>query len=341
MFLEEYKLKKGDTIAIVAPSSGKSQKFPHVYKKGIENLEKIFGLKIKEYPTVQMTDQELYDKPQLRAKDLNDAFADKSIRGIITTIGGDDSIRIIPLLKTSIIKKNPKLFMGYSDATVLLTFLNQLGLMTFHGPSVMAGFAQTKNFPLSFQTHIKNLIFKKEKEYVYKSFFTYCDGYADWADPKKADKINKLKSDQGWRWINGTKNIEGQIFGGCIEALEFMKATKYWPKINFWNKKIFFLETSEEKPSLNQVKRILRNYGAQGVFQKISAILFGRARDYTDKEKKSLEKVILDVVIKEFGAKDLPIITNMDFGHTDPQFILPLGANIKIDVKNKTVKLVN
>ena len=113
--------------------------------------------------------------------------------------------------------------------------------------------------------------------------------------------------------FNSGKRVRGDLFGGCIEVLEFLKATDFWPPKNFWNGKILFLETSEEKPPINNVKRMLRNYGVQGVFEKISAILFGRARDYTDEEKDQLDKMIVRVVAREFGQKDLMIVSNIDF----------------------------
>jgi muramoyltetrapeptide carboxypeptidase LdcA involved in peptidoglycan recycling len=85
---------------------------------------------------------------------------------------------------------------------------------------------------------------------------------------------------------------------------------------------------------------MLRNYGMQGVFEKASAILFGRARDYSELEKKELEKSIIQVIKGEFKNDKIIVITNMDFGHTDPQFILPLGINAEIDPVNKTFKLL-
>lgn len=337
--MNKYKLHKGDTVAILAPSSGKATTFPNVYKKGIINLEEIFGLKIKEYPSAGMSDQELYNNPRARAEDINMAFADPEVKGIITAIGGDDSIRILPFLDKNIIQKNPKLFMGYSDATVLLVYLNQLGLISFHGPSVMAGFAQTKNLPKAFEEHVNSFLFNSFESFEYKPYETYSDGYKDWNDPLISDEIAGLKQNHGWNWINGKGIVVGELFGGCIEALEFMKSTQYWPKEDFWNNKVLFLETSEEKPTINQVKYMLRNYGTQGIFQKISALFFGRANFYTEEEKIELENMILNVVINEFGAKDLPIITNMDFGHTDPQFILPLGVKVEVNTQNKTVIL--
>lgn len=119
-----------------------------------------------------------------------------------------------------------------------------------------------------------------------------------------------------------------------------MKGTDFWPEPEFWNGKILFLETSEEKPPCSQIGWMLLNYGMQGVFNRISGLIFGRARDYSTEEKLELEKKIITVVRDEFGQADLPIVANMDFGHTDPQFVLPLGVKAEIDCEKKTFRLV-
>jgi len=122
--------------------------------------------------------------------------------------------------------------------------------------------------------------------------------------------------------------------------LEFVKGTPYWPRPDFWEGKILFLETSEEKPSITNVQRWLRNYGLHGIFGKIGGLLFGRARDYSEPEKMQLDNVIVSVVAKEFNRPDLPIVSNMDFGHTDPQFILPLGVLAQVDCQDKKFRLL-
>jgi len=129
------------------------------------------------------------------------------------------------------------------------------------------------------------------------------------------------------------------LYGGSFEVMEFMKGTKYWPKKEFWNNKILFLETSEDKPSPSNVKWMLRNYGIQGIFDQISALLIGRPRDYSEEEVKELESNILNVVKNEFKNDTLPIVSNMDFGHTDPQWIIPLGIKAEVNCKDKTFKL--
>ena len=337
--IKSKKLQKGDTIAIISPSWGGPSVFPHIYESGIKALEKL-GFKIKEYPSAKKDADYIYNNPEFRAKDINEAFADNEVKAIITSIGGDDSIRILPFLNTEIITKNPKIILGYSDTTTLTTYLNQLGLVTLNGPSIMAGFSQWDALGTSFQKHIKTILLKNPKDYNYQQLGPYCNGYLDWTNKNNTGKTNPLVKNTDWDWLQGNSVVRGRLFGGCVSVLEFMKSTKFWPKEDFWNNKILFLETSEEKPKPDQIKWILRNYGMQGIFEKISALIIGRARDYSQEEKEKLNEYILQIVKTEFKNEKLPIITNMNFGHTDPQWILPLGITAEINCPQKTFNLV-
>ncbi len=298
------------------------------------------GLQIKEYPSARADDRFLSANPRARAADINDAFLDPEVKAIISSIGGDDAIRILPFLDREVIKGNPKILMGYSDTTTLLTFINQLGLVTFNGPSVMAGFSQAAALPETFIQHIKALLFSVEEEYEYFGFGVYCDGYLDWRKLENTGKTKELKRDDGWRFIQGSELVAGELYGGCIEVLEVLNGTPFWPHNEFWNGKVLFFETSEEKPSIERVRRMLRNYGMQGALDLVAAVLFGRARDYSDSEKMDFDQMILGVIEGEFGRRNLPIVTNMDFGHTDPQFILPLGVRAAIDCSRQSFKLL-
>ncbi len=332
------KLNRGDTIAIISPSWGGPSEFPHVYENGIRFLEQELGLKIKEYPTARMDDKKLAANPQLRAKDINDAFADKKVKAIIATIGGDDSLRILKFLDLKKIKKNYKFIMGYSDTTTILTLLNQQGIVTFNGPSVMGGFSQMNNFP-ECKEHIKKLLFENPKEYCYKPYPSYSKKYLDWSKKENVGKVSSKIKNEGWHWIQGEKIVKGELFGGCIEILDMLKGTIFWPKKSFWKNKILFIETSEDKPTPEQVKYSFTNLGVQGVFDQISAVIVGRARDYSKEETEKLEKLLIEVISFQFGHKEIPIITNMDFGHTDPQWILPLGIKAEINCIKKEFKL--
>ncbi len=334
-------LAAGDTVAVLSPSWGGPATFPHIYERGLQVLRQVFGLTIKEYPTTRAPAEVLYANPQARAHDLNQAFADPDVKAIFASIGGDDSVRLLPFVDEHTIHENPKILLGYSDTTTLLTYGNQLGLVTFHGPSIMAGFAQLPKLPSSYAAHIRTMLFEAPPAYAYLPYEVWCDGYPDWNDRSTVGQVNTLHANtEQWRWLQGDTVAQGELFGGCIEVLEFLKGTAFWPAPDFWHGKVLFFETSEEVPTPTQVKYMLRNYGMQGIFDRIAGILVGRPRDYTDAMKRQLEEVLVTVVAGEFGRPELPIIANMDFGHTDPQWIVPLGVRTRVDCGNRTVQLV-
>ena len=159
------RLRPGDTVAVLSPSWGGPSCFPHVYELGLRNLESLFGLRVKEFPTARMAPDELYFNPKRRADDINAAFADPEVSGIIASIGGSESVRILPYLDVDAILAHPKILMGYSDTTTLTARLSQAGLITFNGPSVMAGFAQMRHLPPEFASHVRSILMEPMTSY--------------------------------------------------------------------------------------------------------------------------------------------------------------------------------
>ncbi|WP_041397631.1 S66 family peptidase [Spirochaeta africana] len=337
--IKPQRLQSGDTIALVSPSWGGPSYFPDVFDNGVRCLQEDFGLRVREFPTARMPADTIYQHPELRARDINDAFADPKVRGIITSIGGDDSIRILPFLDLDAIKANPKLIMGYSDSTAFLAYLNLHGLVTFHGPSVMAGFSYLRNFPEAMAEYQQVLL--QNQAISLRPFPQWADSYQPWGPAEHIGQVAELRSDDiGHRWIQHGAKSSGRLWGGNIEVLEMMKATLAWPAPDFWQNRVLFLETSEDKPSPVQVGFMLRNYGMQGVFNAISGLLVARPKGYTSQEKAELDQEILRIVAGEFGADHLNIITNLDLGHTDPRHILPYGIPIELDPGTETLQLL-
>lgn len=333
-------LKKGDTVAVLSMSWGGPSVFPHVYEGGKKYLEEALGLRVKEYWSTRAPANEVAMNPERRAKDVMEAFRDPDVKAIFASIGGDDSMLLLPYLNFEEIRNHPKLVMGSSDTTTLLTALAAHKMISLHGPAIMAGFAQAASMPRKWHEHIREILFNQTgKKIRLPSFVEYSDGYVDWKEVGES-KIKEWKKTDGWHWLNGDKKITGRVIGGCVEVLEFLKGTEYWPKRNLWKKAVLLLETSEEKPTIDYVKRALRNYGLQGILQNLSGLIVGRARDYSDEEKKELDDMVRDVVTREFGCKDIVILTNFDVGHTEPQWIIPIGGKIMLDPKKKSVTLV-
>src|SRR5262245_22180329 len=127
------KPRPGSRVAVISPSAGLPAIFPEVYELGLRRLRDEFKLEPVEYPTTRV----LGASPADRARDVQAAFADPSIDAVLATIGGDDQLRILRHLDPSVLRANPKPFLGYSDNTTLLNYLSGLGIVGYHGGSIL------------------------------------------------------------------------------------------------------------------------------------------------------------------------------------------------------------
>ncbi len=324
---------------VVTPSWGGPSFFPHVYEHGLAVLQS-WGLEVREGRSARAAPDVLARDPRARADDINEAFADPSVRAIVASIGGDDSIRLLPYLDARVIAADPKILMGFSDVTTMLTAVRGMGIVTFHGPSVMAGLSQLGDLPEAATTHVHDLLFTTGHEYIYPRFDGYVEGYLDWRDPANVGLAGPSQSDQGPRVLQGSGRVTGELFGGCLEVLDWLRGTSAWPVGDEWSRRLLFIETSEEKPTPEQVRRMLRSFGVLGVFDRVTGILVGRPRDHTRKERDALDEAIRTLVAEEFGRPDLPIVAGLPFGHTDPQWVLPLGVQAELDVDAGSLRLL-
>jgi muramoyltetrapeptide carboxypeptidase LdcA involved in peptidoglycan recycling len=331
------KLQPGDTVAAISLSWGGPGTFPHRYEAGKQQLQNEFGLNVVETPLTLKDAAWLHNHPEARAEDLMNAFADPSIKAIISTIGGDDSIRILPYLDLDLIRSNPKIFMGYSDTTITHLACFKAGLVSFFGPSVMAGFAENGGmFPFMVDSVRKSLFSTTPIGEVKPHTGGWTAEILDWANPENQSRRRSLLPSTGWKFTQGKGVRQGHLMGGCLEVLDFLRGTDFWPESTTWQNAILFLETSEEAPSPNVLKYILRTYASMRILHKLSGILFARPGGDTSPDQfEDYDNVFHQVVTEEEGLSELPIITHMDFGHTDPMFILPYGVKAEIDCETR------
>ncbi len=327
------KLRRGDKVAAVSLSWGGPGVFPDRYEAGKRQLQDEFGVTVVEMPHTLSGAAWLQRNPQARADDLMQAFADPSIKAIVSTIGGDDSIRLLPLLDLDVIRSNPKIFMGYSDTAITHLACVKAGLVSFYGPSVMAGFAENGG------------MFSYMVDSVYKTLFSsapiggiapntegWTVEFLDWAEPENQARRRKLAPSTGWKYLQGTGIHRGHLIGGCLEVLDWLRGTDFWPEPETWQGAVLFLETSEEAPPPAAVLRGLRTCAAMGVLRELSGVLFGRPGGQVPVERfDEYDEAISQVICEEEGLTGLPVITHMDFGHTDPMFVLPYGIQAEID----------
>ncbi len=325
-------LQKGDKVAIVSPSWGGPSVFPHRYEAGLKQLSETFGVHAVEMPHARKPAQWLNDHPEARAQDLMDAFSRPDIKGIIASIGGEDSVRLLPHLNLKTIHDNPKIFLGYSDTTSMHFACYAAGLTSFYGPSIMAGFAENTGLHEYTAQSVRQTLFGADIIGPVKASAEWTDEHLDWKDPENQSIKRKMTPNAGWRSLNGTAKASGPMLGGCVEVLEMLKGSKVWPGLEQWKGAILFLETSEEKPSPSYFQRWLRNYASQGILQVLNGIVLGRPTvDEPEKNLHQYDDVLLQVVRDELGLKELPILTQVDFGHTDPMMVIPYGVRSEID----------
>ena len=337
--LKPQHLKRGDTVAVVSLSRGMLGESWAIHKLYIakERLENDFGLEVIAMPNALKGSEFVYNHPELRAKDLMDAFKDESIKGIFCAIGGDDSVRMLPYINYDIIKNNPKIFMGYSDTTVSHFMLNKAGLVSFYGPSIMCEFGEyVKMFDYTKEA-VKNILFKDTTNYEIKPSEYWSDDFVSWKEENKNIAKKLVKEAHGYEVLSGKGIIRGKLLGGCLDVFPMVLETEVWPKKAEWNDKIMLLETSEEKMPPEYVLYYMRNLGAQGILNNIKGIIVGKPQD--EKYYEEYKEIYLKV-LKEFNCEDLPIIYNVNIGHAYGTGLLPLGVEYEVDLDKKQIKII-
>ncbi|MEM8836977.1 MAG: S66 peptidase family protein [Pseudomonadota bacterium] len=323
------KLRHGDRVMVVTPCWGGPSLFPHVFDAGVSYLEQTFGLEVVE-------------APQARADDLMMAFEDAAVKGIFASIGGDDSIRILPFLNLDIIAQNPKVFIGYSDVTSIHFACLKAGISTFYGPSIMSGFAENLGMTRAGKDSFERAVFQsKPIGLLPKNSEGWTVEMLDWSNPATQNCARKRIFDDGLEVLQGTGTHAGRLIGGCAEVLETLKATTWWPTPDYWDGAVLFYETSEEAPSADSVRRWMRNYAAQGILDRLSGLIVARpGGSETTSEYRRAQKDAIMTVISEHGLVDLPVFADADIGHTDPIYTLPFGARVALDCDSVGIEIL-
>ncbi len=326
------KLNAGDKIAVVSSSWGGPATFPERYEAGKVQLSEAFGINVVEMPHALKPADWIAKNPKARAEDLMQAFEDTSISAIFSSIGGDDSIRLLPNMDLNVIKNNPKIFMGYSDTTVTHFMCLKAGLSSFYGPSMMAGFAENAGLFPFMEDSVRKTLFSTEPIGLIPEAKKWTVEMLKWEEPSNQSIARKLKNPLGRRVLQGTGIVEGHLIGGCIDVFPMLIGQSIWPDKASFENAILFLETSEDIPRVSDFKYILRNMGVQGILAGLNGIILGRPGGQLPSQGLTqYDEALVEVVRDEFGLPDLPLMTQMDFGHTDPMFVLPYGALAKID----------
>jgi muramoyltetrapeptide carboxypeptidase len=313
----------GDTVAIVSPSAPAVAWWPHRIERGRAYLESI-GFKVRVMPNAGKGGEWAAGSPQERAADIHEAFLDDNVSAVIASIGGNHSNQILPYLDFDLIAAHPKIIQGYSDITVLLWAIAQRsGLRTFYGPTLAPELGE---FPgvLPYTDRFMRAAWSGGKPIRYEPASAWTDERLDFFTKQDLSRSRRMRPSAGWVTIRAGV-AEGVLFGGCLETICWhLKGSAFWPDLHG---ALLFLETSDEAPPPSDVDAYLSDLEQLGVFEQVNGLIFGRPYHYTDKQTQALWSVVRE----RTSASGIPVIANVDIGHTDPMLTLPIGARARID----------
>lgn len=349
-FAKLAKLKAGDTVGIVSPSFAAPGMWPHMYELGLKRVREVFGLNPIDYPATA----KLGATAEERTADLITAFTDPNVKAVIASLGGDDQVTYIKNLPTEPFIQNPKPYFGYSDNTHFMNFLWLNGIPSYYGGSIFTQFAMQNKMDQFTVNYLQKALFEESAEVELGVSPVFNDVGLQWNDPETINQTREYEpNEEGWVWdVAGDKQVEAQLeargitWGGCLESIdEILRHGVAIPSLEDFDNVILFLETSEEIPDARYVRRVLRALGERGILERVKGVFVGRpkawhfGREQTSEQKKlhrAEQREVFVKVIRDYN-KTIPIIQNMDFGHTDPQICLPYGGEARIDVGNKKV----
>jgi len=308
------KLKKGDTVMIVSPSNYVFEGLRGQFDNGVKFLESL-GLKVKigknalgKYFYSSGTVEE-------RLSDIHEAFADKNVKAVIMSIGGNTANHLLDGLDFELIKNNPKIISGMSDGTTLLDpIYSKTGLITYHGLDLIFGFG----LPMS----------PAVKENLMKTWFEgevgQLQSNPDW---KGLDGLNRDETYQGWHCVRKGM-ASGRLVGGNTTCLTNFDSTKFRPD---YKNSILFLESFA--PNAKELDRVFTHFRQAKVFEEINGLIlgyfFGSAVDQNQERK------VRDVILEVSKDYSFPILEVGEIGHNVENYIMPIGCQATIDAEKK------
>lgn len=298
------KLKKGDTIGVIAPSNY-IEKDDLEYINASIALMEASGFKVKFGKYVFEDTLGYGTSPEKRAADINWAFKDDEVKAIMCVKGGEDSNTTLDYIDYEMIKKHPKIICGFSDNTSIINAIHEkTGLVTYHGPT------------------FKSLT-SWETGYAYKQFIkTFVENTESLIMGEPEDEYTTIQAGQ----------TTGELVGGNLSLFTKLVCGKY--AVNLQDK-ILFLEELGFEAAPEMVNSNIYYLKQNGVFDRIAGLWIG---NYEHPSKVSIEKIIKNAIGDEYK---FPIIKSDNFGHIDKKIIIPIGTKAEINTNEKIkIKLV-
>ncbi|MGV3561100.1 S66 peptidase family protein [Larkinella arboricola] len=304
------RLKPGDTVALVGPAA------PAFSRETVQiTVESLQALGFKTVVAKHVFDRYGYlaGTDADRAADLNAMFADSGVNAIMAMHGGWGCARLLPLLDYNLIRRNPKVLVGYSDITALLLGIyTQTGLITMHGP---VGAVTWNPFTVNYLRQ------------------TLMDGQAVLMD-NPHDKGDLLAQTKDRITTLHPGKARGRLLGGNLTVLSHLMGTKYLPD---WKGSILFLEDIGE--DVYRMDRMITQLRLAGVLDEISGFVFGKCTD-CDPGKGYGSLTMEDVFRDHIVPLRKPAYSGAMIGHITHKFTVPVGIEAEVDADTGTIRLL-
>ncbi|MEI4302053.1 S66 peptidase family protein [Streptococcus suis] len=312
------KLKKGDHIRVVSPSS--SIERIGGFEANLAAKEKLEELGFKLSFSEHYFENDIFDSAPIasRVADLEIAFADESVDAILTTIGGVNCNELLPYLDFDLIARHPKIFCGYSDTTALLNAIYaKTGMQTYMGPAY-------SSFKMDLGQQYQTEAWLKAVTQDSYDLIPSPEWSSDaWYLPDTPRTFYPTE----WKVYNPGQ-ASGIAIGGNISTLNLLTGTEFAPRPD---KYILFLEEAEDDDYLIIARHLTALLQA---YPNPQALVFGRF----PKETKMTEEILLAILDKHPILKKVPVLYDLDFAHTQPLFTITIGGQVELDTEAFSIR---
>lgn len=316
------KLKKGDEIRVVSPSTSLAVLTPEVRQGALAAWERL-GFKVTFGKNAEETDLFSSSSIESRVEDLHQAFSNAGVKCVLTTLGGYNCNQLLRYLDYDLIRSNPKVFCGYSDITALGSAIYaRTGLVTYSGP------------------HFSTFGMQQGLEYTLQRF-TEClmqpgpfdvTASGKWSDdPWYRDQQNRIFEENPGYLVIQEGQAEGTLLGGNLCTLNLLQGSEYMPSLSG---AILLLEDDEESHPLT-FDRDLQSLIHQPGFGEVRGLVIGRFQ----RASRMNSEQLVQIIRSKKELERLPVVANADFGHTTPQFTFPIGGTGRLSVDKGGARL--